>query len=124
MQSPHVHTTLAITDYREAREKLSRQLRVTFMLDIAVFVVMSGLLAMGLAISLEGSDPKRLQLFRALPFVLFGFGLLWAVLRFLRLAIPGRRRLVQLEARTLAGESVSCAEFEEPSPIRMPRWLK
>ena len=124
MQPTHVHTTLTITDYREAREQLRRQLQVIFMLDMAGFIVMGGLLAIGLAISLEGDDPKRLQLLWTLPLVLFGFGLLWATLRFLRLATPARKRLAQLEARTLAGESVSCAEFEEPSPIRMPSWLK
>lgn len=65
-----------------------------FLLDTAPLLILALLMAIALGVTLEENNPVR-----------------------------ARKRFAQLEARTFAGEVITCAEIYEPSPIRPPTWL-
>jgi len=123
MDSTHVHTVLTPNDYREARAYLTTRLVRMFLIDVAPFFIMAVLMAIALVFTLKQDNPSRLKLLVGLPGIVVALGLLRAILRAGHVAIHARRRFAQLEARTLAGEVITCAEIDEPFPIRPPSWL-
>jgi hypothetical protein len=123
MDPTHVHTVLTPGDYQQARTHLRAQLIRMFLLDAVPMLVLSILMAIAIALTAPSSNPSRLKLIVVLPLVLLGLGLGRAIIRSTYVAIHARRRFAKLESRTLAGESITCAEIDEPFPIRPPKWL-
>ena len=123
MDATHVHTVLTPDDYRQARSYLRARLFRMFWIDTVPMLLLSILMAVALAVTLAGSNPNRSKLLVGLPLTLLGLGLGRAIIKTAYVAIRARRRFARLELRTLAGESITCAEIDEPIPIRSPKWL-
>jgi len=94
-----------------------------FLFEVMPVLIVSILMAIALAVTLPDSNPSRLKLLVGLPLTLVALGLLKAIIRATYVALHARRRFAQLESRTLAGECITCAEIDEPFPIRPPKWL-
>ena len=123
MDATHVHTVLTPDDYRQARSYLRARLFRMFFFDALPMLLMSILMAIALAVTVADSNPSRLKLIVWLPLALLSFALGRAIIRAMYVSIHAQRRFAQLEARTVAGESITCAEIDEPFPIRPPKWL-
>ena len=123
MDATHVHTVLTPDDYRQARSYLRTRLVRMSTLDVMPVLVLSILMAIALAVTVADSNPSRLKLLAGLPLTLMALGLVRALIRAGYVAFHARRRFAQLESRTLAGEHITCAEIDEPFPIRPPKWL-
>jgi hypothetical protein len=86
-------------------------------------LIMSVLMAIAIAFTVPDASPDRLKLLVGLPLMVFALGVGRALIRAAYVGFHARRRFARLEARTLAGETITCAEIDEPIPIRPPKWL-
>ena len=123
MDASHIHTVLTPGDYSQARAYLHTRLGRMFLLDTAPFLILALLMAIALSITLEESNPNRIGVLIGLPGTLIVLAILRATIRCAFVAVRARKGFAQLEARTLAGEAITCAEIDEPFPIRPPAWL-
>ena len=123
MNASHIHTVLTPSDYSQARAYLRTRLGRMFLLDTAPFLILALLMAIALGVTVEESNPNRIGLLIGLPVTLIVLAILRASFRCAFVAVRARKRFAQLEARTLAGEVITCAEIDEPFPIRPPAWL-
>jgi len=124
MAEVHVHSVLKPEDFAAARDSLKADLSRMIVKDAIVFGVLAVLFWFALYWKLDADFATNSGLIWGLPFVFLVLTLGSSLARVAYLYRHASRRLRELEARALSGESVSCAEFDLPEPIRAPSWLR
>jgi hypothetical protein len=124
MAEGHVHTIAKIEDYEVARRTLRAEMRRKLVRDACLFGLLAIAMWVALMMALDARISTQNGLIWGLPCSLLVLCLGISLSQIAYLSRHARKRLRDLEARTLRGESISCAEFDLPHPIRLPIWLR